>query len=58
MSDNKLNKIMADLIYEANMVSAARVVLRTLNDSFNRINEMNLVRVIMTGAKNDSSAFI
>ena len=33
MSDNKLDKIMADLNYEANTVSAARVVVRTLNDN-------------------------
>ena len=39
MSDNKLHKIMADLIYEANMVSAARVVIRTLNDNFDLINQ-------------------
>lgn len=43
---------------EQNIKAAVRVVIRTLNDSFNRINEMNLIRVIMTGAKNDSSAFI
>ena len=38
MSDNKLNKIMADLIYEANTVLAARVVFRTLNGNVNLIN--------------------
>ena len=39
MSENKLNKIMADLIYEANTISAARVVLRTLNDNVDLINQ-------------------
>ena len=39
MSDNKLDKIMADLIYEANTVSAARVVFRTLNDNIDLINQ-------------------
>ena len=32
MSDNKLRKIMADLFYEANTLSAARIVIKILND--------------------------
>ena len=39
MSDNKIDKIMADLINEANTVSAARVVFRTLNDNIDLINQ-------------------
>ena len=38
MSDNKLNKIMADLIYEANTVFAARVVFRAVDGNVDLIN--------------------
>ena len=38
MSENKLYKIMADLLYEANTLNAVQVVLRSLDDNADTIN--------------------
>lgn len=39
MPENKLDKIMADLFYEANTLSAIQVVLRSLDDNVDQINQ-------------------
>ena len=39
MAENKLDKIMGDLIYEANTLCAVRVVIRTLADNVDLINQ-------------------
>ena len=39
MPENKLYKIMADLLHEANTLSAVQVVLRSLDDNVDQINQ-------------------
>ena len=39
MPENKLNKIMVDLLYEANTLSAVQVVLRALDDNADQISQ-------------------